>query len=151
LFDQLNKWHQEILNEYAINTAKLADPFMPIETVARPPAADNQPPSRRLPMIQRLELNQFTLTAIIVSADPNQTTAMMDSGGKSYLVKKGTKIGRNNGFVREITESKVVIEEPASSASEVGTGNLTEFRLNPQGSDADEGLTLEEGGEDETV
>jgi type IV pilus assembly protein PilP len=89
-------------------------------------------------MIQRLALNQFTLTAIVISANPENTTAMMDSGGKSYLVKKGSKIGPNNGYVREITETKVIVEEPELSYLGDRRARITEFKLNVLEPETDE-------------
>jgi type IV pilus assembly protein PilP len=114
VYNELDKWHRGILQAYEVNVTEMNDPFMPIETVARPPE-ENQTQARdlsRLPMIQRLALNQFTLTAIVEAANPANNSALVDSGGTGYIIQRGTKIGPNNGFVREITSTKVIIEEP---------------------------------------
>jgi type IV pilus assembly protein PilP len=138
VFAELEKWHADVLADFKVNLVTLHDPFMPIETVARPPERDQQSESdrRRLPMIQRLALNQFTLSAIIVAANPSDNTALVDSGGVGYLIRKGTKIGPNNGIVKEITDTKVIIEEPDVSYSGGETARITEFKLNILDNDA---------------
>jgi Tfp pilus assembly protein PilP len=119
---------------------------MPIETVMRPPTQDNnREPDKRLPMIQRLALNSFTLTAIVVHPNPNNSTALVDSGGVGYLIRKGSKIGPNNGVVREITDTKVVIEEPEVNYKGDRRARFTELNLNPIDSGLpDEGI-LDDG------
>jgi Tfp pilus assembly protein PilP len=113
-YSKLQQWHNSIMAGYAFSTTLLFDPFMPIESVARPPEVETKKDEdlRKKPMIQRLALNQFVLSAIIVAADPNETSALVDNGGRGYILKRGTLIGPNNGYVKEITQSRVVIEEP---------------------------------------
>jgi Tfp pilus assembly protein PilP len=131
-FMKLEKWHKEVLSSYAVDVSRMDDPFMPIETVARPPETDtSRQASRNLPMIQRLALNQFTLEAIIESPIPGSTTALVVSGGVGYILHEGTKIGPNNGTVRQITSSKVIIEEPEVNYRGERTSRITEFSLNP--------------------
>jgi Tfp pilus assembly protein PilP len=133
VFREMEKWHRGVISSYNINFTTRPDPFMPIETVMRPPAQEARDPEqdKRLPMIQRLALNSFTLTAIVVHPNPNNSTALVDSGGTGYLIRKGTKIGPNKGFVREITDSKVVIEEPETNYRGETRTRLTELKLNP--------------------
>jgi Tfp pilus assembly protein PilP len=131
VYNELERWHTGIIADYAVNVVSMPDPFMPIETVARPPEAEKPAQDvRRLPMIQRLALNQFTLTAIIEAPNPGDNTALVDSAGIGYLIKRGTKIGPNNGFVREITSTKVVIEEPETNYRGERSTRLTEMSLN---------------------
>jgi Tfp pilus assembly protein PilP len=133
VYNAMETWHRALLSAYRVNLTKLPDPFMPIETVMRPPAQENTDPEarKRLPMIQRLALNSFTLTAIVVHPNPNNSTALVDSGGVGYLIRLGTKIGPNNGVVKEITDNKVVIEEPEVGYRGDTRSRLTELRLNP--------------------
>ncbi|MDR2199931.1 MAG: pilus assembly protein PilP [Deltaproteobacteria bacterium] len=118
---------------YQVNVNNIADPFMPIETVMRPRVQEKKDPEadKRLPMIQRLALNSFTLTAIVVHPNPENSTALVDSGGVGYLIRKGTKIGPNNGVVREITDTSVVIEEPEVNYRGDHAIRYTELKLNP--------------------
>jgi type IV pilus assembly protein PilP len=129
---EMEKWHEKLLASYQVNLTGIPDPFMPIETVMRPPTTETKrEPDKRLPMIQRLALNSFTLTAIVVHPNPNNSTALVDSGGVGYLIRKGTKIGPNNGVVKEITDNKVVIEEPEVNYKGDKRMRFTELKLNP--------------------
>jgi Tfp pilus assembly protein PilP len=131
VYNALEKWHRDLMASYVVDLAALRDPFMPIETVARPPETERpQVDTRRLPMIQRLALNQFTLTAIITSPNPAATVAQVESGGIGYLIHRGDKIGPNNGVVREITDTKVVIEEPEINYRGEQSTRVTEMSLN---------------------
>jgi type IV pilus assembly protein PilP len=147
VYNELERFHREVLAAYLVNVTTMPDPFMPIETVARPPEAERQQvDTRRLPMIQRLALNQFTLTAIIEAPTPANNTALVDSGGIGYLIRRGTKIGPNNGFVREITSTKVVIEEPETNYRGDRSTRLIEMSLNTLESSIEiEGGTIEGG------
>jgi Tfp pilus assembly protein PilP len=131
-FQGLERWHAQIMADYNIDVSRTNDPFMPIETVARPPETDQSMANQRrnLPMIQRLALNQFTLEAIVVSDDPSKSTALVNSGGTGFLLHKGTKIGPNNGFVRDITPTKVIIEESEVNYRGERSTRITEFSLN---------------------
>jgi type IV pilus assembly protein PilP len=112
-YGKLQEWHNSIMSGYVFNTGMMADPFMPIESVARPPEAPQREEDiKKKPMLQRLALNQFVLSAIIVANDPSETSALVDSGGRGYILKRGTLIGPNNGYVKEIGQDRVVIEEP---------------------------------------
>jgi Tfp pilus assembly protein PilP len=132
VYNELERFHRDVLAAYMVNVTTMPDPFMPIETVARPPEQEVGPTQdlRRLPMIQRLALNQFTLTAIVEAPNPNNNTALVDSGGIGYLIQKGSKIGPNNGYVRDITSTKVVIEEPEVNFRGERSTRIFEMNLN---------------------
>jgi type IV pilus assembly protein PilP len=126
--DELRASNQAALSDYSFQAGSMHDPFMPIETVARPPASD--PKSTEVkPVLQQMALSQFTLTAIVLKDDPSQSMAMVDSGGKGYIIYLGTLIGNNNGVVKEITTNKVIIEEPEPSYRTGGAARRTELRL----------------------
>ncbi|MDR1487497.1 MAG: hypothetical protein LBT62_05840 [Deltaproteobacteria bacterium] len=113
-FLKLDAWHQQIMSGYVFSATLMNDPFMPIESVARPPEEDAQKQNenrKKLPLLRRLALNQFTLNAIIVAANPKDSTALVDSGGRGFILHKGTLIGPNNGYVKDITATRVVVEE----------------------------------------
>jgi type IV pilus assembly protein PilP len=129
VFGELESWRQSIANTYGFNAVGVADPFMPVESVARPPDKAKAASQEAKPMIQQLALNQFSLSAIIVAENPSNNKALVDSGGKGYIITIGTLIGNNNGKVREITPTKVIIEEPESTYRASGKPRITEFRL----------------------
>jgi type IV pilus assembly protein PilP len=149
VYNEMNKWHRDMLMAYRVNLTTVADPFMPIETVMRPPAQEQQrdPEAvKRLPLIQRSPLNSFTLTAITVHhQDPNKSTALVDLGGVGYLIRKGSKIGPNNGVVSQITDDTVVIEEQETSYRGDKRTRTTELKLNPMDLELPEGGILDDG------
>ncbi|MDR2352836.1 MAG: hypothetical protein LBF22_06660 [Deltaproteobacteria bacterium] len=79
-------------------------------------------------MIERVSLQDFTLSAIVVSNDPEKSFAMVENGGMSYIVHKGMRIGNKNGVIREITASSIIVEEPGSG-SPGSAGNFVEIFL----------------------
>jgi Tfp pilus assembly protein PilP len=149
-FEKLAEWHATIMAGYVFNTSLMNDPFMPIESVARPPEralVDQQDEERRkrLPLLQRLALNQFTLSAIVVSANPEATSALLDSGGRSFIVHRGTMIGPNGGFVKEITTNRVIVVEPQVNYRGETQMAETVFRMNTLEDESLEDFKLEQG------
>jgi Tfp pilus assembly protein PilP len=130
ILGELDVWRDSVNKGYIFSAVKTMDPFMPVESVARPPEKANTAVKETRPMIQQLALNQFTLSAIIVADNPDDNMALVDSGGKGYIIYKGTLIGNNYGKVREITNTKVIIEEPESTYRSSAGTRVTEIRLN---------------------
>jgi len=83
------------------------DPFEALLAVRKP---INQEVTVPLTPLQEYDLSQFRLIgAIIGKGEPK---AMVEApGGKPFMLKKGVKIGKNNGVVVKITDSEVVVEE----------------------------------------
>jgi Tfp pilus assembly protein PilP len=66
------------------------------------------------PAIQNIATNDLTLVAVIVPDDKKDVKsrlAMVDFNGHDYEIKEGSKIGNQNGYVKEIAETYVIIEE----------------------------------------
>ncbi len=80
-----------------------ADP----ETTEAAQTSDPEPTG--LPL-QRYDLTQLRLAATIRSRQVNRALVKTPDG-KGYIVRKGTPIGRNNGFVIEIQKDRIVVEE----------------------------------------
>jgi type IV pilus assembly protein PilP len=60
--------------------------------------------------LETVELSQLQLTMIITGG--KESWAMVrDSKGLGHVIKKGTFLGTDGGFVHEITEKKVIIRE----------------------------------------
>jgi Tfp pilus assembly protein PilP len=82
------------------------DPFQPM--ASRPKV--NKVPRENLSPLERYELSQLKLVAIVW--DSKEPRAMVeDSSGLGYVVKLGTPIGSNDGKVKAIHRSEVVVEE----------------------------------------
>lgn len=80
----------------------LVDPFEPI--IGKQEGASPVSP------LEQYSLDQLKLVAIIWGV--SEPRAMVeDSNGKGYIIKKGTKIGKNQGIVIKILDNEVVILE----------------------------------------
>jgi type IV pilus assembly protein PilP len=91
---------------YVYSPAGKRDPFEQLLTVRKPIEDSGLP----LTPLQKFELGQFRLAGIIIGK--NEPMAMvMAPGGKSYILKKGVKIGKNAGTVVGIEADGVVVEE----------------------------------------
>ncbi|VFQ44089.1 pilus assembly protein pilp [Desulfoluna butyratoxydans] len=95
------------------------DPFEPlfargsissqaVEGEARPTVRQSR--MSRLTPLEKLDIGQLKLVGIV--SMPGRSMAMVEeTGGKGYVVRKGTYMGVNSGQVVEITRDRVVIEE----------------------------------------
>lgn len=88
------------------------DPFKPL-IQAKPeesrPVVD-EGPKRILTPLEKIELSQIRLVAVIIMK--NKRIAMVEeASGKGYEVGIGTYIGKNQGKVSEIKSSSIVIKE----------------------------------------
>jgi Tfp pilus assembly protein PilP len=82
------------------------------------------------PEIRTIAINDLTLVAVIVpddQKDAKSRLAMVDYNGHDYEIKEGTKIGKNNGYVKEIATTYVIIEE--ESLNNQGEKIAQEVRL----------------------
>jgi Tfp pilus assembly protein PilP len=90
------------------NPAGKTDPFRPFIVEQRP--VEEKKKKKPKTYLESLDLSQLELTAIIVS--PKGRWAMVrDAKGLGFVIRKGTPIGINGGFVYQITENEVIIRE----------------------------------------
>lgn len=84
----------------------IRDPFESLlkkETKSRKAGAPKTP-------LEKFDLGQFRVQAILIGKGaPRAMVSAPD--GKNYILKPGLKIGKNNGVIRDITKSAIVIEE----------------------------------------
>jgi len=81
------------------------DPFVPVLQQLGVGQID---PS--LPPLQRVGLTEMNLIAVVWGAYGN--TAMVQTpDGNGYTVRRGTRIGPNNGVVSAVTEKGIVVQE----------------------------------------
>ncbi len=66
--------------------------------------------SENLPPLQRRDLSEMKLIGIVWGGFGHGAIVQM-SDGKGYPVRKGTRIGMNNGVISQITNKEMVIEE----------------------------------------
>jgi len=82
------------------------DPFRPFNS-------DLNEVDTSVPPLQRYELGQLKVTAILadITGSGNRTAIVEDATGRGYSVKKGVRIGNRKGVVVAIDEDKVHVLE----------------------------------------
>lgn len=82
------------------------DPFVPLTRIRRPLGDTGEP----VTPLQRYDLTQFKLIGVIIGV--GESRAMVTApDGKSYILAKGIKIGKNNGVILEISSEAIRVEE----------------------------------------
>ena len=82
------------------------DPFTSLMVVREPIQGDDEPKTP----LQKFGVKELRLTAIV--SGKGQTRAMVIAPDKkAYILTVGIKVGRNQGYVKEITADEVVVEE----------------------------------------
>ncbi len=65
-----------------------------------------------LPPLQRYDLSQLKVTAVLVDSQAGMAAIVEDATGRGYTVKTGAKIGNKNGSIVSIDEKQInVVEE----------------------------------------
>ena len=78
--------------------------------------------------LERIELSQLSLRAIVRSAQGNKAL-VQEATGKGYVITKGTFIGVNQGTVIDIQKDRVIVEEEVESLQGDITLKTRELRL----------------------
>ena len=86
----------------------LRDPFLPYNKPA--PRNPVSRPRDNLSPLERFELGQLRVTGIIWDI-PEPVAMVEDTAGFGYIIRVGTPIGVNDGKVKTIRRSEVVVEE----------------------------------------
>lgn len=81
------------------------DPFRPFDFAPAVAIDETKTP------LERYDVNQLKLTAVISSADGSPTATVENQAGKGFIVKKGMKIGLNSGDVVDIRPDRIVVIE----------------------------------------
>jgi type IV pilus assembly protein PilP len=91
---------------FAYDPAGMRDPFEALLEVRKPLGNGGEAETP----LQKHDLGQFRLAGIIVGKD-EPMAMVLAPGGKSYILKKGVKIGKNDGLVVGIEKDGVLVEE----------------------------------------
>jgi len=106
---------QTFAAEFTYDPAGKPDPFMPLVSDAaitsQKTAGQAAPEDADLPPLQKYDLSEFNLVAIIIRDDNSSTAMVEDKAGYGYILKQGMLIGKNNGIIRQITPNTIVVEE----------------------------------------
>ncbi len=81
------------------------DPFAPVIQELQPGKADPN-----LPPLQRVALTELNLIAIVWGSY-GYTAMVQTPEGHGYTVRRGTRIGQNNGVVSAVTERGIIVQE----------------------------------------
>lgn len=74
------------------------------------------------------ELGQLELSAVIWEAS-NPRALILDPGGRSYIVREGSQIGKNNGQVIHIGDNLVLVQETYENFAGERTTKDVELRI----------------------
>ena len=108
---------------YVYNPAGKRDPFEALALVKRA-----IPQTGELTPLQKYDLKQFKLIGVIIGkGSPRAMVVAPD--GKSFILKPGTKIGRNDGTVVGINKDGVQVREHFYDFSGVVRTNMASIQL----------------------
>ncbi len=95
----------EPVSPHSYDPSGRRDPFVPVlQQLGLGPIDPTLPP------LQRVGLTEMNLIAVVWGAYGN--TAMVQTpDGNGYTVRRGTRIGPNNGVVSAVTEKGIVVQE----------------------------------------
>lgn len=97
---------EEKVVEYVYDATGRRDPFVPLSKIRKPLVVSDEPETP----LQSYDVNQFRLTGVIIGKGASKAMVVAPDG-KSYVLAKGVKIGKNNGVVKEISSEVILIEE----------------------------------------
>lgn len=111
---------------YTYVTESRRDPFQPFLMIRRPinPDADL---SAQTPL-QQYDTTQYKLSAVIVGYGQPMVMVIAPNG-KSYVVRKGMKIGRSGGTVIQINKEGFLVEEKYRDLTDEVRTNMLEIKL----------------------
>ncbi len=92
--------------QYVYDSTGRRDPFEPLLVVKRPVLESGEP----LTPLQKYDLHQLRLIGVIVGKGAPKAMVIAP-GGKSFILKRGVKVGKNNGTIVDITEDAILVEE----------------------------------------
>lgn len=102
------------------------DPFKPFFTTVEPlPVASSEVDTKKVEVVNEnillnYDLDKYKVVAILWQVkDPK--VVIKDPAGKTHLMRKENKLGKNNGFIAEIREGEVVVVEPVTAESGVSS------------------------------
>jgi len=112
---------------YTYDPKGKVNPFKPLveekpEKPQKPKGAEEIP--RDATPLERMDLDKVKLVAIVWNI-PEPKAMIEDSGGKGYILSKGTRIGKNRGQVTKITGNGVVVTEREGSPGNMKTREVT--------------------------
>jgi type IV pilus assembly protein PilP len=100
------KKEEEKAPEFKYLSEGRRDPFVPLSRIRRPLTESKEPATP----LESYDLSQFRLVGVIVGKGASKAMVVAPDG-KSYVIAKGVRIGKNSGVVIEINGDAVLVEE----------------------------------------
>jgi type IV pilus assembly protein PilP len=101
-----------------------------VEIAGEDATATDKKREKRVPQtpLEKIELNQLRLRAIILASSGNRAL-VEEASGKGYILTTGTYIGKNQGIVTKISKDSVVVEETIENIQGDSITQETELKL----------------------
>jgi type IV pilus assembly protein PilP len=99
------------------------DPFRSFQLVD-----ENRPDVREFGPLEDFELGQLELSAVIWDAN-NPRALILDPGGRAYIVREGSQIGKNSGQIIHIGDNLVLVKETYENFAGERTTKDVELRI----------------------
>lgn len=112
--------------KYIYLTENRRDPFQPFLLIKRPVDSEADPLAQT--PLQQYDVLQYKLSAVIVGYGQPMVMVMAPNG-KSHVVRKGMKIGKNGGTVVQINKEGFLVEERYRDLTDVIRTNIVEIKL----------------------
>jgi type IV pilus assembly protein PilP len=90
--------------------------------------ADDGPKTKEFGPLGDFELAQLELSAVIWDAN-NPRALVLDPGGRAYIVREGSQIGKNGGQVIHIGDNLVLVKETYENLAGEQTTKDVELRI----------------------
>jgi type IV pilus assembly protein PilP len=102
---------QKQIAEEKYNSTGKIDPFIPlVGGTDQSETKEPEKPARILTPLEKMDLGQIRLVAVMSSGD-KRTAMVEEASGKGYIVNVGTYIGRNSGTIDRIENDRIIIKE----------------------------------------
>lgn len=126
---------QKQIAEEKYNSTGKTDPFIPlVGGTDQSDKKESEKPTRILTPLEKMDLGQIRLVAVMSSGD--EYTAMVEeASGKGYIVDIGTYIGRNSGTVDRIENDRIIIKETTRNFLGEIKEQYHEMKLHKQGNE----------------
>ncbi len=112
--------------KYVYVSENRRDPFQPFIQLKR--NTDNEPDLAAQTPLQQYVTSQYKLTAVIVGYGESMAMVVAPNG-KSYVVRKGMKIGKNGGTIMQINKESLLVEEKFRDLTDEVRTNILEIKL----------------------
>ena len=115
----------------------MIDPFMPLiqekKEVPVPEMKKPDKPQRVLTPLEKMELSQIKLVAVVIMED-RKIAMVEEATGKGYEVVLGTYMGKNQGRVIDITFDTIVVKEIVTDYKGSQIERLQEIKIHKKDS-----------------